>query len=276
MWLALALTCVLISSCSSVPEKRYDQRPSSNLCLPSFPDADGWYGGDGAYSITLDDGRILWLFGDTFVSDQEDRRDRIGMKVVLGTTLAVSTCTAGAGFRIRYYLKRKNGEFISSFGEDEWTWPQGPFIVDRTLYLPLVSVRANPEMQGPFKFEIAGHKIARIRDFSGPDPNRWTIEYVDLTAGISKDIKAFATTSVVYNGYVYFYPLYGANDGGSAVMGNILARIPTDKLDAPARSVEYLNKDGRWTKRVEASKVKVVLDAAVSEMSVRYHPDDGK
>ncbi len=39
-------------------------------CLPSFPDRDGWYGGDGAYSILLDDGRTLWLFGDTFVSDR--------------------------------------------------------------------------------------------------------------------------------------------------------------------------------------------------------------
>jgi len=29
-------------------------------------------------------------------------------------------------------------------------------MVDHTLYVPLISVRANPEVQGPFKFEIAG------------------------------------------------------------------------------------------------------------------------
>jgi len=219
---------------------------------------------------------VLWLFGDTFVSDQEGRQDRIDMKVVLGTTLAVSTCTADAQFQIRYYLKKKNGEFVSSFGEKEWLWPQDPFIVGRILYVPLLSVKADREIEGPFKFEIAGHKLAKIKDFSESDPNQWNIDYIDLTPGISKDIKAFATTSVVYKGYVYFYPLYRATEGGLSALGNILARIPTDRLDEPTQSIEYLNKDGRWAKELESAKVKIVFDAAVSEMSVRYHPDGGK
>ena len=87
------------------------------------------------------------------------------MEVVLGTTLAISTCTADAEFQIRYYLKKKDGEFISSFGENEWLWPQDPFMVDHTLYVPLISVKANPEIEGPFKFEIAGHKLAKIQNF---------------------------------------------------------------------------------------------------------------
>jgi hypothetical protein len=33
---------------------------------------------------------------------------------------------------------------------------------------------------------------------------------VDLTPGILDGIHAFATTSVVYKGLVYFYPLYSA------------------------------------------------------------------
>jgi hypothetical protein len=275
-WLALLLSCSLLSSCSSVPEKAYRLRSSSAVCLPGFPDNSGWYGGDGAYSIRLDDKRVLWLFGDTFVSDQEGRKDRMDMKVVLGTTLAISTCTADAEFQIRYYLKKKNGEFISSFGEKEWLWPQDPFMVDHTLYVPLISVKANPEIAGPFKFEIAGHKIARIKNFEGADPNRWIIDYMDLTPGIPKGIKAFATTSVVYRGYVYYYPLYSATKDGLSVLGNILARIPTNKLDDPARAIEYLTKDGRWEKDLDPAKVKVVLGAAVSEMSVRYHPDNGK
>ena len=276
VWLALLLSCILFSSCSAVLEKAYDPRSASAICLPSFPDDDGWYGGDGAYSIRLDDKRVLWLFGDTFVSDQKGRQDRVDMKVVLGTTLAISTCTADAEFQIRYYLKKKNGEFISSFGEKEWLWPQDPFMVDRTLYVPLLSVKANPEIEGPFKFEIAGHKIAKIKNFSGSDPDQWIIDYIDLTPGISKDIKAFATTSVVYMGYVYFYPLYSVTAGELSALGNILARIPTDKLDEPGQAIEYFNKDGRWTKKLESAKVKVVFDAAVSEMSVRYHSDHEK
>ena len=277
VWLApLLLSCILLSSCSAVVERVYPPQSASAVCLPAFPDRNGWYGGDGAYSIGLDDGRVLWLFGDTFVSDQEGRQDRMGMSVVLGTTLAVSTCTADAGFQIRYFLKRNNGEFVSSFGEGEWLWPQDPFMVNRTLYVPLVSVKANPEIEGPFKFEIAGHKIARIQGFEGADPNRWIIDYMDLTPGVPKDIKAFATTSVVYGDYVYYYPLYSATRNGLRVLGNILARIPTSRLDDPSRAIDYLTRDGQWQNKPDPAQVKVVLDAAVSEMSVRHHPDQGK
>lgn len=274
--LVLLLSCLLLASCSSVLDRAGAPRSASAICLPSFPDQDGWYGGDGAYAIGLQDGRVLWLFGDTFVSDQEGRQDRVDMKVVLGTTLAISTCTADAEFHIRYFLKKKNGEFISSFGQGEWLWPQDPFMVDRTLYVPLISIKAAPEMEGPFKFEIAGHKIARIRNFEGADPNRWAVDYMDLTPVIPKEIKAFATTSVVHRGYVYHYPLYRATWDGLSVLGNILARIPTDRLDDPARAIEYLTRDGQWEKEPDPLKVKVVMRAAVSEMSVRHHADIGK
>ena len=109
-WLAALLLCGLLSSCSALPDRLYDLQSASAICLPRFPDKDGWYGGDGAYSIALDDRRVLWLFGDTFASDQEGRQDRVGMKVVLGTTLAISTCTADAQFQIQYFLRKKNGE----------------------------------------------------------------------------------------------------------------------------------------------------------------------
>lgn len=274
--IAILLICVLLSSCSSVLEGAHDPRSASSVCLPCFPDKDGWYGADGAYSIRLDDRRVLWLFGDSFVSDREGRQDRADMKVVLGTTLAISTCTADAGFQIRYWLKKKNGGFVSSFGEEEWLWPQDPFMADRILYVPLVSVKANPEREGPFKFEVVGHTVARIKNFEGDDPNRWPVDYVDLTPGIPEGIKAFATTSVVHEEHVYFYPLYSATKDGLAVAGNILARIPTDRLDDPARAIEYLTTDGRWEQGLDHTKVKVLFGAAVSEMSVRYHPDEGK
>jgi len=58
---------------------------------------------------------------------------------------------------------------------------------------------------------------------------------------------------------------------GWSVFGNILARIPTSKLDNPAQAIEYLTKDGQWGKKLDPAKVKIVLGAAVSELSVRYH-----
>ena len=274
---ALLLCCILLFSCSQVPQRfQTPQALSAAACLPGFPDRDGWYGGDGAYSIRLDNRRVLWLFGDTFVSGDAGRKDRVGMKVILGTTLAISTCTAQAGFQIRYFLKKKNGEFVSSFGDAEWLWPQDPFIADRTLYVPLVAIRANPDVQGPFKFEIAGHKIARIGNIEAAHPDEWTVDYLDLTPAIPKGIIAFAATAVVHGDYVYTYPCFAFTEGLLSVFGNILSRIPINRLDDPASAIEYLNREGQWVKELNPAAVKIVLDAGVSELSVRYHADRRK
>ncbi len=245
-------------------------------CIPYFPYEDGWYGGDGAYSIKLDEKRTLWLFGDTFVSGEQSRQDRIGMDVVLGTTLAISTCSEDGEFEIQYYLKKRNGKFISSFGENEWLWPQDPFIVNGTLYVPLLVIEAKPEMEGPFKFKVAGHKIARITNFEMADPDGWSVDYIDLTPGIPKDIIAFATTSVVYQNYIYYYPLYTSTNDKFMLSGNILARIPVNEFNDPANGIEYFTKDGGWEKGLNPAKVKIVIDAGVSELSVRYHADGKK
>jgi hypothetical protein len=258
------------SSCAVLPPVT-DSHSSAARCLPSFPDKDGWYGGDGAYSIKLDDQRTLWLFGDTFVACEPYRKDRIGMDVVLGTTVAISTCSEN-GFHIDYYLKHEGASYVSFFGSEEWLWPQDPFILNGVLYIPLLVVRPTQETTNPFPFTISGHRFARIRDFSAPDPREWKYDYIDLSASIPREITAFAATSVVYGDYVYFYPLYAHESGNKNVVGNSLARIPAAKIEKPAGEIEYLSREGTWIKDIDPDKVKIILEDVVSELSVRYHP----
>ena len=247
-------------------------RPAA--CLPSFPDQDGWYGADGAYSIPLNKHRTLWLFGDTFVSDERGRKNRIGMDVVMGNTVAVSTCLPGAGFSIRYFLKKHNGKFVSFFGENEFLWPQDPFIVGTGLYIPLLVVQGMPDAPAPFNFKIAGFKLARITDFKADDPRNWRVDYLDWTHALAPGVEALATTSIVYERFVYFYPLYRYAKDKLLVSGNILARISIDHLDNPSNHFEYWSRDGAWGKTLNPLDVKIIFSAGVSELSVRYHPQD--
>jgi len=240
-------------------------------CIPHFPDCNGWYGGDGAYSIQLDNQRTLWLFGDTFVSDDMRREDRIGMDVVMGNTLAVSSCPANRKFSIRYFLKKKNSKFVPFFGENEILWPQDPFIVHGTLYVPLLAIETLPDAPAPFNFKIAGHKIARVIDFSDADPRKWPVDYRDWTSALPSGIEALATTSVVHERHVYFFPLYRYKKDRKEVHGNILARLPADRLENPAGAFEYLQRDGTWLRELLPDKVKIIFNAPVSELSVRYH-----
>lgn len=269
----LLLICILLTSCQAIrPSSCPFQYPQAR-CLPSFPDRDGWYGADGAYSIKLDQQRTLWLFGDTFVSEEPKRKDRIGMDVLLGTTMAISTCSENTGFNIQYYLKKKNGKFVSSFGNNEFLWPQDPFIAKDTLYIPLLIIIALPENPSPFNFKVGGHKIARIRDFQNDNPNLWPVDYLDWTNALAPGIEALATTSVVYDQYVYFYPLYRYAAGNVNISGNILARIHIHQLDTPAGHFEYLMKGNIWQKNLQPEEVQIVFSAGVSELSVRYHPE---
>lgn len=272
IWLTLLLLSVSLVSCSTFLPGKYTAAVSQGRCLPVFPDKDGWYGGDGAYSIKLDEKRTLWLFGDTFVAPEEGRKDRINMDVILGTTLAISTCSSDNEFNIQYYLKKNNGKFVSSFGENEWLWPQDPFVANNVLYIPLIEITPTNKEGEVFNFKISGHKFVRIKDFSVADPNKWTYDYINLTEAIPAEIAAFAATSVVHENYVYFYPLYNYSKGTVHVLGNILARLPIDKLDSPLGAVEYFTKNGTWDKKLNPESVMVVLDAYVSELSVRYHP----
>ena len=275
-WLILLILSIGLSACSLVSTGKYTATFSSAQCLPSFPDKDGWYGGDGAYSIKLDKERTLWLFGDTFVANEKGRKDRIGMDVVMGTTLAISTCSENGRFNIQYYIKKKNGKFVSSFGENEWLWPQDPFIINNVLYVPLLVVKAMLDLKAPFNFKIVRHKIARIKNYTPADPLQWTVDYIDLKEAILPGIEAFAATSVVVQDHVYFYPLYTSVKKTAKATGNILVRIPIDKLDDPADSLEYLHKGGTWEKGLVPDKAMIVLVAGVSELSVRYHADDKK
>jgi hypothetical protein len=274
--IVLLLLSLALSSCSTVIPEKYTVAVSQGQCLPAFPDNDGWYGGDGAYSIKLDGERTLWLFGDTFVDSKEGRKDRVDMDFIAGTTLAISTCSSNNEFKIKYHLKKKNGEFVSSFGEDEWLWPQDPFMVNNVLYIPLIVVTATNNTGDLFNFMITGYKLARIKDFSSDDPYKWNMDYIDYTSAIPRDIRAFATTSVVYKDYVYFYPFYTYSKDKVNVFGNILARIPAGRIDNPVGAVEYFSKEETWQNKLNPETVKVVLNAGVSELSVRYHASDKK
>lgn len=274
--LTLLLVVIPLLACSTFTAGRYDAQVSPNHCLPVFPDKDGWYGGDGAYSIKLDNERTLWVFGDTFVGCPGCRRDRIDMDVVLGTTVGISSCSVNNEFNIKYYLKHSGGQYTSSFGKDEWLWPQDPFIANGVLYIPLIAIVPGDKKDEVFNFKVAGHKFVRVRDFSAADPRKWNYDYVDLTPALSPEIAAFASTSVVHDHYVYFYPFYVHAKDNLNIFGNILARIAIDRVDHPVGAIEYYTKEGTWENRLNPEKVKIVLDASVSELSVRYHEADKK
>lgn len=138
---------------------RLDPAPGSQQeCIPSFPDRDGWSGGDAAYSVPLptfasskgakgagqiesgeagtpraEQGRkSLWLFGDSFFGSGRERSSGRSYPFV-HNTIAVSTCDEDGDWTVEYFAGRgPDGEirdFIRPDPEADWvqrTQAEGP------------------------------------------------------------------------------------------------------------------------------------------------------
>jgi hypothetical protein len=218
--------------------------PASADCVPSFPYAHGWLGGDRAYSIPLGTWRDLWLFGDSFVR-ADARVSRSGSKMIYNTT-AISTCH-GSQWSIRYYYRRDAASGSPQPFFDTGTnvyrfWPLDGFVEKGTLYVFLVEVATTGT--GLFDFREIGATLAEIANpEEGPD--RWKIVYRELSSmpELVPGVAAF-----VMSNWVYFYAVKDPDSQGKHQV--IMGRIPVDHLESPGANLEYLAVGASWRKGI--------------------------
>jgi hypothetical protein len=255
---------------------------------PSFPDQDRWLGADDAYSISLNHGRSLWLFGDTFIGEKPDSV-RTAKSGFIRNSLGITTCSEKK-CEIEYFWASRNGQpdsFFAAPGTD-WYWPLDGFIYDGVLYVALMQMHA--EGSGAMGFAFSGTQMAVIRNYTKP-PEEWKIAYQQLNSGPTA---VPGVSIVVLHGpggnpnpsdpkggsYAYFFTLVQGTTPAAQHLG--LLRIALDKLADAARpgssAWEYLNSEEGWSvwpKNDTALPAdhSVVLTPGATEMSVRYHAD---
>jgi len=122
-----------------------------------FQRTNGWTAGDGAISIPLSDGRVLWLFGDSHLDDIDAKTGTMPCLFqarnagLLQRTNDFSNpqTMAGKGPGFRSWFK-------NSTNNDEWFWPVCGFQSDSTIYVYLAALRKTPE-GGMWGWKSAGH-----------------------------------------------------------------------------------------------------------------------
>ena len=176
-WLALFLAvCPGVAGCSDVP--KCEAEP--------WPDADGlfhvdsrWIGGDGAFSVDLGDGRVLWLFGDSFIASSE-KRVRSEAKMVRNSVAIQSGYDPSRAF-MQFFWREQEGEPLSFHPEDgaRWFWPAHGVRLEDVLLLFFERVQS--PAGDPHGFEGAGWSASLV---SSPDlePNDWQLEPALLPA----------------------------------------------------------------------------------------------
>jgi len=245
---------------------------SSAKCTPDFPLQtglhNGWLGADAAYSIPLEDGRDLWIFGDTLYGVR--RVVHGNDPEMVRNSIAVSTCKAGR-WKIRYVIRRdeqgKPVDFFHSQHPHTWYWALDGFRADSDIWVTLLCVRAS-EAKSAMGFQTCGSDLARMSPI-GSDPQRWKVDYFPLVAD---GAQAYPSATTVIDGNNA--DIFALDEQRSKPL--IAARIPLIALGDPKSNLEYLARDGNWAKGFDPANAQAVMTPGISELSIRYHPGLGR
>ncbi len=171
--------CLAIASCASRDQQQARVAPVAHKDLAFtqfFRRSSGWVAGDGANSVPLSDGRVLWLFGDSHLDDLDPAtgtmpclfQTRNAALLQATNDLQNAQTLVGKGPGFRSWLK-------NSDDDSQWFWPGCGFQAGDTVYVYLNALRKTPA-GGAWGFESIGHDwLAKIR-FPAMEP----IAYVAL------------------------------------------------------------------------------------------------
>jgi len=181
----LILTMLCQAGCTdrATPAPAPVDAPASDLIQAEpWPEADAlfrtdpkWLGSDDAYSIDLRDGRVLWLFGDSFISTSflNTRRLATMIRNSVGVQTGYNPSTASMAF----YWRTERGKSGSFFPEEDggtWFWPGHGIVIEDKLIIFLMATRATSEGIG---FEHTGWRAVSVSDPARP-PSEWELRWL--------------------------------------------------------------------------------------------------
>ena len=228
----------LAASCSRTPSVAH-----APVSAAAWPEADAlfrkdsrWLGADGAYSVDLGGGRVLWLFGDSFVatSDAHERSE----SVLVRNTLAIETGYDPSTASIAFFWDDTSGQPRAFFRDDgdgaDWYWPGHGAIVEGRLVVFLSRVAP---ASGGLGFRADGWRAVRIDDPSA-SPADWKPVLLKVpSSGLGV---TFGESLLVENGYLH---AFGAEDASHAVH---LVRWPVAAVLAGDLSAPEWRTAGGW------------------------------
>jgi hypothetical protein len=141
-----------------------------------FRRTSGWTSGDGALSVPLSDGRVLWLFGDSHIDDFDPKtqttpclfqvRNAGLIQNTNGLDSAQTLIASGPGSRTW---------FRNSTNADEWFWPVCGFQEGKSVFVYLAALEKIGK-GGMWGFRARGHDYWAKLAF----PELKTISYLPL------------------------------------------------------------------------------------------------
>jgi hypothetical protein len=268
-----------------------------------FDRREGWTGADCAGTINLGDGRVLWLFGDTWIGSIRGGKRQPGATMV-NNSIAIHPIDPSASWRgpnpssVRFVWGANNAKGEPTAwavpatkvtdkqptGESrEWLWANGGGLAvngpggSRRLFVFFFRVRTNPHGKGVWTFTVAGTTLGVVDNASEP-VDRWKLRLLDIphcpqikaSAGKPTDAEftwgmAACLDAHTEQGDTVNALIYGIRRSAFLNDALVLARVPATAIDQ-FQSWRFFAGHDLWS--TEAKEAKPIANGMVSEFSV--------
>jgi hypothetical protein len=221
-----------------------------------------WRGADGAASIDLANGKILWLFSDTFI-DIQGTGKRSNSKMI-NNSIAIQEGHELEWAKISFYHKgtQKNPKSFFELPGKTWFWIGHGTLISDKLIVFLFEEKSTKTGIG---FEAIGWYVAII-DNPFENPLNWNIRYIKG----SETFGVIVGSSAVLKDKDFIYA-YGVTEPSSHEV--YLLRLPINKLVKGDISELEWWIEGNWKTREEELPVPSPLFIGQTEFSVYYQED---
>ena len=265
--LVCAIIIATVSSCDTGPSFVVEVAEDYNRL---FYREDGWTGSDIAFSLPLLDGRILWLFGDTWIG--KIREGRHTDSNMVSNTIGIQQGLDPATARLEFFHGYKDTEpaaFIQPADGIGVFWlSHGGIHTNSGLYLFMSQITERPGDTSVWGFRAIGIVMAKVTN-PLDDPNRWRVEQIKVPwaqfdpAG---NEKVFGMPLLREGNIVYLYGL--EIDKATHDRYLLVGRANVASLEDFSTWEFYTN--GRWQR--DFRKASRLCNHMGAELSVSYLP----
>ena len=277
--ITLALVYLTVVSCAPglpPPEPLPPCPQAHTLTLEPWPEADAlfrgdprWLGGDDAYSVDLGQGRVLWLFGDSFVATSDSRSRR--KATMVRNSVAIQQGYDPSTASIHFYWREDEGTPTAFFAQPgtSWFWPGDGIQIDDTLILFLMKVRETPDGEW---FEVSDWTAVRVAN-PDADPGQWELEWL---ATPPNDFGVIIGSASVLQMDEYVYA-FGAREPD--VHDVYIVRWPASDVAAGNLAEPYwwAGDSSGWVPQSALAELPPpVLENAQTEFTVHFEPTAGE
>lgn len=210
--------CMALCACSDAASRYHEPAGLEISALrwrqadQLFRNDDRWFGGDGAYSIDLGAGRVLWLFGDSFIG-RGYSRDR-NSAVVVRNTVAVQKGYDPAHASASFYWNtvQDRPEAFFRISGPSWYWPGAGIKIENRLLIFLMEIEPADNELG---FAAAGWAAVLVKN-PGREPSRWKMDRIQ-TPQNDFGVIIGSAGALVIDGYLYVFGAHALDHGAYLV-----------------------------------------------------------